>query len=249
LKINIEKTSRRIKPKKTLVSTKETNKIVLCLLLLTTSVGLLAVCNIILIANNNKLASKRTVFVQQFNGATVKAQEMSQDYRSDEVIRYTVANLLPMMWEWDSKIPGTNIKDTGILLGEGAERFKVLTRVYLASYILVPRLRWDILKNIAKEIPTGVYQGHVRSVFEIQYLGKPIRKKDSYEINVIATRTDIDEMGQQKRESRFEKTLTLIAVEPYKSVDAESSPFRKQLETLLQGGLAVTSIKNIPLYD
>ena len=246
---NNQTTTRLIKPKKTLISIKETNKVVFCLFLLTVWCGLMAFCNFFLLVNNNKLAGKRTVFVQKVDGDTIEAREEEAVFRSDEVIRATIANWLPMLWEWDNHIPGSNTTDNGVSVGSGQERFRVPTRVYVASYLLSPRLRWEHLKAISKEIPKEVYQGSVRSVFEIQYIGKPIREKDSYKISVRATRTDINDVGQLKRESRFEKTITLIPVEPYRSVDTEASAFRKQLESLSQGGLIVTSIENLKLEN
>ena len=242
----VNKKSRRIKPNPTLVGTKETNKVVLCLLLLTLIIGLLGICNLILLANNNKLASKRTVFVQEPDGSTQLAQEKDENYRADEVVRSTVANWLPLMWEWDNRIAGSDTVDRGLQIGSGGN-LRVPTKVYMASFLLSPEFRWEHLKKIATEIPQEVYKGSVRSVFEIHYLGKPIRKENTYEIIVMGIRTDIAERGQLKRESRYSKTIVLKPVEPYRTVlkDSEPSAFRKQLAELLKNGLMVTSIRDL----
>ena len=242
-----EKTTRRLKPKKALVSSKETNKIVVCLFLLALWNGLMIISLLILLANNNKLAGKRTVFVQETTGNTIVAQEKNKDYRSEEVIRSTISRWLPMMWEWNSEIPGTQTIDEGMSMGVGRDKVKVPTRVYIGSYLLDPTLRWEYLKAIAEEIPKEFYREKIRSVFEIKYLGKPVREGNSYKIDVIASRTDINQTTQEKRASKFHKTIVLKAVEPYKSVDAETSAFNKQLEILLQGGLTIIEVRNLEL--
>ena len=238
---------RRIKQKKALISSRERNNVVICLFVLTIGVFLMGICNLILLANNNRLAGKKTVFVQQGDGTTIIAKEQDRNYRSDEVIRKSVAKWLTMMWEWNSFIPGTQTRDKGISIGNPKE--KVPTRVYMASYLLEPNLRWEYLKAMMKEIPQEFYTKKVRSVFEIHFIGKPIRKGDTYEVNVIASRTDINESSQVRRSSRYEKTIVLKTIEPYKSVDAETSAFNKQLEDLLQAGISIIEIKDFNPND
>lgn len=239
--------SRRVKPKTTLISTKETNKVVLSLMGLVLIMIASWLCILILLATNNQLANKRTVFVQQPDGTVVQAQEKDENYRADEVIQATIANWLPLMFEWDNRIAGSKTTDRGIQLGSVNDRFVVPTKVYMASFLLAPGLRWELLKAMSTEIPKEVYRGDVTSIFEIHYLGKPIRKENAYEINVMATRTDISQIGQSKRESRYHKTITLIPVEPYRNVLGKDEPsaFRKQLAELKKNGLAISLVREL----
>ncbi len=245
----IKKKSRQIKQRDTLISTNETNKIVVIMLGLLVALLFSLLFNLILLGTNNSLANKRTVFVQQPNGVTVKAEEKDENFRDDAVIRSTISNWLPLMFEWDNRIANSESVDLGLQIDAQGARFKIPTKVYMASFLLDPNLRFEYLKTISKEIPEGVYKGDIRSVLEVRHIGKPIRKGNDYEVNVMAIRTDISTSarGQLSRESKFYKTLTTSPVEPYRNVLGKNEPsaFRFQLAELLKNGVTISAIKDL----
>ena len=227
-----------------LVSVKETNKVVLSLLFLTSGLVLTLLISLVLVVSNYNLAKKEKIYVEQLDGQTRVAQEQDYDYRSDEVLRETVSNWLYLNWEWDSRIPHSDELDPGFRMPDGS---KVPSRVYAASYLLDEGFRPEFLNRMSELIPNAVYSGNLTSNLKIYHLGKPIRleKKDEYQILVVASRTDISSSGEQAQ-TKFNKLLTLKTIEPYRLILGEEEPsaFRKQLNQLLQSGLVIKSINN-----
>jgi len=238
---------KEIKPNKSLIGIKDTNKIVLTLILLTAGLLISLFGNLALITNNSKLAARDKIFVEQEDGTTQTAVEKDALFRSDEVIKETIINWLYLTWEWDSRIGENDRRDRGITIEKRGVKYVVPTRVYTASYLIEDSFRYEFLKAISKIIPKEVYDGRLTSNLIIYHIGDPIRNKDKYEVEVIATRFDISETGGgEKKQAKFNKILELRAIEPYKNVlgDEEPSAFRRHLNELLKNGLIVSSIRN-----
>jgi hypothetical protein len=238
---------KEVKSKTSLINIKEANKVVLALITLAGATVLLGVSNLALVVNNSKLATRDNIFVEQLDGTTRKATEKEPYFRSDEVIRETVSNWLYLTWEWDSSIPGSEETDTGIKIEKGGDKFVVPTKVYSASYLIAEGFREEFLENMSELIPEEFYRGTLSSQLTIYFIGKPVRKGDTYEVEVIATRKDINNNGNgETARAKFNKTLILQPIEPYKNVmgGEEPSPFRKYLTDLLKNGLIITSVHN-----
>ncbi|MBW4532338.1 MAG: hypothetical protein KME09_00190 [Pleurocapsa minor HA4230-MV1] len=237
-----------IKSKTALIGIKETNKVVASLMGLTGALFLSLLVNLLLVGNNHQLATKEKIFVEQQDGSTQTAIEQDSDFRSEDVIRETVSNWLYLTWEWDSRIPGTEARDKGVKIKEeGGDRTEYLvpSRVYTASYLIQTGFRQEFLKKMAKLIPDEVYSGSMTSQFTIYHIGVPIRNKNQYAVNVIGTRVDLTQAGEE-RQARFNKKIVLKTIEPYRNVFGadEPSAFRKHLAHLMKNGLIITSIHN-----
>ncbi len=237
-----------LKSKAGLVGIKETNKVVITLIALTGTLAFSILGNLMLLNNNNQLATREKIFVQQQDGTTQEAVERDSNFRSDEVIKETVTNWLYLTWEWDSRIPGSEENDGGIEIKVGAEKYLVPTRVYTASYLIEEGFRHEFLKAMSELIPKEVYAGRLTSTLTIYHIGNPVKNKNGeYEVEVIATRTDVSETGSgEKAQAKFNKILILKPIEPYKNLLGEDEPsaFRQHLSQLLQNGLIITSIHN-----
>ena len=177
------------------------------------------------------------------------AREEDRNYRSDEVIKTTLSNWLYLTWEWNTAIPSSNLKDSGIEIGKPAERLRVPSKTYLASYLIEEGFRQEFLKKIATIIPNTVYQEQVNNTTSniiIYHLSNPKRIDDNtYSINVIYTRTDL-ENGREQSETKSSQTFLLETIEPHQLVLGKNEPslFRKQLNELLKNGLIISDIKN-----
>lgn len=235
-----------LKSNKTLISIKETNKIVLTLIFLTANLSLSLLAILLLLVNNNKLIQKDKIFVQDSSGAIQAASEKDVNFRSDEVIKKFVTNWLYLTWELDSSIPNTEQQDIGVEIRyKGQNKFKVPSRVYAASFAIEQGFREEFLKKISELVPLEFYNGKFESELLIYNIGNPVRKEDTYQVQVTATRTDKNDSGELGR-YKFNKTIILKPIEPYKLAlgNDEKSHFRKYLNQFLSSGLIINSIHN-----
>lgn len=243
--MNGQKDLIEIKQKKELIGIKETNKVVVSLMGLTAGLVLSLLGNLFLLGNNHQLAVKEKIFVEARDGSTSVAVEQDRNFRSNEVILKTVSNWLYLTWEWDSRIPGSDLKDKGVTIEDEQNDYRVPSKVYTASFLTIEGFRQEFLKEMAELIPEEVYSGGLTSQFFLYHLGVPIRKGDQYEVSVIATRIDLSSTGE-KLQAKFNKKIILKPIEPYSNVLGKNEPsaFRKNLAELMSGGLIITDIEN-----
>ncbi|WP_036486850.1 hypothetical protein [Myxosarcina sp. GI1] len=244
--MNIERiNNKELKAKKSLIAVKDRNKVVLILGILSSSLIVSILLSLFLAFNNFLLANKEKIYVEQIDGTTSTAIEKDRDFRTDEVIIKTVTDWLYLTWEWDTRIPGTESLDTGVAIESNRNNLKVPTKVYLGSYLLEIGFRQEFLKTMSEVIPRSVFSGATTSNLTIYDISQPIIRKNSYQVKVIATRTELTSSGE-KLQTKFNKTIVLEPIEPYRLIleDREPSAFRKQLEQLLKNGLIITNIEN-----
>lgn len=236
-----------LKPNKALISLKDTNKVVLSLLGLTGGLLLSFLTILILLVNNNRLAAKEKIFVETIDGKTQQAIEKDPLFRSSEVIHEFVTNWLYLTYELDSRILNSTEHDVGVEVEYQKEELKIPSKTYTASYAIIDGFREEFLKKFAEFVPKEFYSGEFISVLRIYHISEPIRKKDNtYHVKVMATRIDKASSGE-KAGVKFNKTIVLKPIEPYRQTAGEPSAFRNFLENkLLKSGLLIISIEN---YD
>ncbi len=234
-----------LKPNKALIALKDTNKVVLSLLGLTGGLLLSFLMILILLVNNNRLAAREKIFVETLNGKTQQAVEKDALFRSNEVIHEFVTNWLYLTYELDSRIPNSTEHDGGVEIEYQKEELKIPSKTYTASYAIIDGFREEFLKKFAEFVPNEFYSGEFISVLRIYHISEPIRKKDNtYHVKVMATRIDKASSGE-KGGVKFNKTIVLKPIEPYRQTTDEPSAFRNFLENkLLKSGLLITSIEN-----
>ncbi len=235
-----------LKPNKALIGLKDINKVVLSLLGLTGGLLLSFLIILILLVNNNRLAAREKIFVETLDGKTQQAVEKDSLFRSDKVIHEFVTNWLYLTYELDSRIPNSTEHDVGVEIEyQKKEEFKIPSKTYTASYAIVDGFREEFLKKFAEFVPKEFYSGEFISVLRIYHISEPIRKKDNtYHVKITATRIDKNSSGEEGR-VKFNKTIVLKPIEPYRQTTGEPSAFRNFLENkLLKSGLLITSIEN-----
>ncbi|MDJ0570871.1 MAG: hypothetical protein QNJ53_17750 [Pleurocapsa sp. MO_192.B19] len=235
-----------LKTKSDLVHVKDTNKVVVVFTLLASSIIISSLASLILVFTNHALAQKQRIYVEQPNGLIEAASEQDADYRSNEVIKQTLSNWLYLTWEWDGRISGSEELDRGVNLKNEPNNVKVPSKVYAASYLIEDGFRQEFLKGMSQLVPKSVYQGDLTSNLNIYDISDPVRNKDKYEVQVVATRIDISTSGEEAQ-TKFNKIFVFETIEPYRLVLGESEPsaFRKQLNQLMKNGLIITEIRNI----
>jgi hypothetical protein len=253
LKIKMNKTQQNgssssfeLKDKTDLISVKDTNKVVRIFSLLAGSLLTSSLIVLILVITNYSLSKKEKIYVEQHNGSTQIAEEKDYDYRSTEAIKNTLTNWLYLTWEWDNRIPHSEKFDEGVNLENESSNVRVPSKVYAASYLIENGFRQEFLKGMSELIPKSVYTGSLTSNLIIYRIGDPIRNKNQYEVEVVATRIDISESGEEG-ETEFNKVFTFKTIEPYHLAlsDDEPSAFRKQLNKLLENGLIIQEIRDL----
>ena len=235
-----------LKEKTDLIEVKDTNRVVVVLTILASSLLLFSLSSLLLGISNYHLAKKQKIYVEQPDGLIEVAQSKDFDYRSEQVVKETITNWLYLTWEWDNRIPNSQEKDPGVTLAHEANYVKVPAKVYTASYLMDEGFRQEFLKRMSELIPQSVYRGALTSNLTIYHLGQPLRNGNQYEIQVIATRTDLSNNGE-KAQTKFNKIFVLETIEPYHLLLGKDEPsaFRKQLEQLLKNGLIIKEIRNL----
>lgn len=240
---------RELKEQKSLVEAKDGNKIIVVFFILTISLLLSIIANIGLVYLSLHLGTREKIFVTR-QGKVEIAEEKDPDFRSDKLIEETVSNWLYLSYEWDSSIPGTTAEDPGIqLIGNDKQYFKIPTKTYAASYLLEIGLRNKYLEKLSVSIPSSFYQGKIKSILKIYFIGNIERIDENlYKVDVIMTRTDLEE-NVEILETQISQTIYLQATKPYRLVMGKDEPsaFRRQLNELLKSGLIIYKIspKNI----
>lgn len=233
-----------LEEQKSLVKTKDSNKIIIIFFLLATSLLISALANIGLVYLSLNLGTREKIFVTR-KGKIEIAQEKDPHFREDKLIEQTVSNWLYLTHEWDSSVSGSLAKDPGMqFVGENNRYFKVPTKTYVASYLLEIGFRKQFLEKISKSIPSSFYHGKVESNLNIYFIGNTERLDDNlYKVDAIFTRTDLKE-GIEIQETKVSQTIYLQATRPYSLMlkDKDPSIFRKQLNQLLKNGLIIYKV-------
>ena len=221
-------------------------KVVLSLIILAGCFVFLVLLTAWIAFTNRALAVRGKTYVQLDNGSTVLSQEKDENFRSDEVIRETVARWLQLTFEWDNNIPGTNATDQGHKINST----KVTSRAYFASFLLADSsqggFRNEFLEKLGELTPNGVFEGNVKSIVRIYDISEPRQiAPGEWEVDLVSTRY----IQGQEEEIKFNRTFTLQAVEPASLVLGEEEPsaYRRQIYSLWHSGLMITNI--VPIKE
>lgn len=233
-----------LKEKKSLIESKDSNKIIIVFFLLSTSLVISILANIGLVYLSLILGTREKVYVSR-KGEIEIAQEKDPNFRDDKLIEETVSNWLYLTHEWDSSVPGSSAKDPGVqLLGRNNKYFRIPTKSYVASHLLEVGFREKFLETLSESIPSGFFNGKTESNLNLYFIGNTERIDDYlYKVDVIFTRTDL-ENNIEISETQVNQTIYLQATKPYRLVlkDKDPSVFRKQLEQILKNGLIIYKI-------
>ena len=233
-----------LKEQKSLVESKDSNKVIIIFFLLATSLLISILGNIGLVYLSLNLGTREKIFVTR-KGEVEIAQEKDPNFRDNKLIEETVSNWLYLTHEWDSSVPGTSAKDPGVqLIANDNKYFKVPTKAYVASYLLEIGFRKQYLEELSKSVPTGFYSGKTESNLKLYFIGNTERIDDYlYKVDVIFTRTDL-ENNVELEETQVNQTIYLQATKPYSLIlkDEDPSIFRKQLNQLLKNGLIIYKV-------
>lgn len=244
ISLNKNSTEKELNKQESLIETKDSNKVIIIFFFLTICLLISAITNLGFIYLSLHLGTREKIFVTR-QGEVEIAQEKDPNFRSDRVIEETVSNWLYLTHEWDSSIPNSAVKDPGVQLkAENNKYFRVLTRIYTASYLLEVGFRKQFLAKISQQIPSSFYQGKISSDLKIYHIGNTERIDDYlYRVRVIMTRTEKSDTAEIQ-ETQLNQIVYLQATKPYRLVlgDREPSAFRKQLNQLLKNGLIIYKI-------
>ncbi|BAZ47130.1 hypothetical protein NIES4102_41760 (plasmid) [Chondrocystis sp. NIES-4102] len=233
-----------LEEKTDLIESKDGNKIILIFFILGISLFVSILGNLALIYLSVNLGTREKIFVTR-KGEIEIAQEKDPNFRDEKLIEETVSNWLYLTHEWDSSVPGSSVKDSGVqLVSSNNKYFKVPTKVYLASYLLEIGFRKQYLEELSKSIPSTFYSGKVESNFKLYFIGNTERIDDYlYKTDVIFTRTDVEE-NVEIAETQINQTIYLQATKPYRLMLGKEDPsiYRKQLNQLLKNGLIIYKV-------
>lgn len=200
--------------------------------------------NLFLLFNNRALAQRESIYVQQTDGTTVKADEFDVNYREADVIKNTAVRWMQMSFEWDNQIPGSNAEDPGYAI-EGTTQ-SVPTEVYLASYLMDTGFRQEFLSLMGQDlISPGVLQGSDKSSVRFFAVSDPRQVGEGlWEVDIVATRIERDRR-QETAEVPMNRTITLKAIPPIEPLfdDLEPQAWRQKMYDLLSNGLIITKVE------
>jgi hypothetical protein len=203
--------------------------------------------NLILLLNNRALTQRGSVYVQQPDGFTEKAQEFDELHRQNETLKRTVATWIQLTFEWDNRIPNSNAVDEGMELAG----VTVPTKAYLASIVMEDGFRREFLRTLGRDVvPVDVYTGSRRSLVRFYSISTPRQIADGrWEVDVVSTRIELLN-GVEEREVDFNRTFTLQAIPPIEpALEDEPDAFRREAYALLNNGLLITEIRPLDIND
>jgi len=216
------------------------NLLALCFVGLTIFVALLTLGFLINTFSLRALSMRKTTFVQLQDGTAARIVEEDGLYRSDETIKKFVSNWVQLTFSWDGKIPGTNDPDSGIKV---KGRSKIPTTAWMASLMMESQFGKASLVELAKLVPSSVFEGKTRSTAYISLISKPRQiQKGVWEVDVIATRVLLDQNAGESREP-FNRTITVKAVEiPISPLGESANSVEKTVYSLRAAGLEIARI-------
>lgn len=228
------------------------NKIFYCLLAIAIAVPILSLTLGISVWLNFKSKSKIYI-VEPDNSIALAAPDYDNAHRAHDAIAHVGISWLKLSYEFDlnstknNKVPCvTKVKVLGIILP---------CKTYDASFLLSPKIRLPVLAAISTTIPDEVYKPNgIFSVVKVYFTSHPRKKsKDTYEIDLIASRIDFKEVikssGLIERteisSENLNSTLTLKSTPPNLLVlkELEKVTYRKKIHSLLSSGLVITNIE------
>lgn len=203
--------------------------------------------NLILLLNNRSLVQRGSVYVQQPDGFTEIAKEFEELHRQNATLKRTVATWIQLTFEWDNRIPDSDMTDEGMEFAGTT----VPTKVYLASIVMEDGFRREFLRALGEDVvPVDVYTGNRRSLVRFYSISTPRKIADGrWEVDVVSTRIELVN-GVEEREVDFNRTFTLQAIPPVQpALDDEPDAFRREAYALLNNGLLITEIRPLDVND
>jgi hypothetical protein len=193
----------------------------------------------------NRIATKKTTFVQLVNGSSLVISEQDYLYRHPEVIKNTVRQWANLTFNWDGIIPGTKELDKGKDIGKGK---RITTNAYIGSFLIQSGqkgFRQAALTALAEITPSRVFGGQVRSKIIISYLSVPRQiKMGEWEVDIVATRVLVNLSGGADEEITFNRTFRLQAVDIPSQPANDNSPLERQLYEIRSAGLEINKISD-----
>lgn len=202
---------------------------------------------LVLAINNRALSHRERVYVQLNDGTTTLAQEYGELHRDPKLIQDTVVTWMQLTFEWDVRIPDSDVLDEGIQIGEN-KRNRVTTKAYLGGYLIEDGFRQQFLQELAASIiPRDVFSDKRRSVLVFYSVSAPRQiAPGRWEVDVTSTRKE-STANQVIREVELNRTITVQAIDqPLPTFDEEEPLlWRKKVYELLMNRLVITDI--VPL--
>jgi hypothetical protein len=153
--LNKNLNDRELKDESSLITTKDSNKVIIVFFILAISLLISGIINLGFIYLSLKLTTQDKIFVTN-KGQIEIAEEKDPDFRTDRVIEETISNWLYLTHEWDYPSSNNAASDPGVQLqGEDNHYFKVPSKVYAASYLLEIGFREKFLEELSKSIPAS----------------------------------------------------------------------------------------------
>jgi hypothetical protein len=185
--------------------------------------------------------NSKSVLVEMADGKTIQAEPQSSTYRSFSVIRNHVSIILPMLMRISSKLPvelGGGI-DQGMQV-QGVDA-KIPSAIALASWNLTEDGRLDILNEIVRQFPVGLWQGE-QKLLRIYDLSEPVKTETGYLVYMTASIYYANANNQPRYASTFNREIHLIPVLPFKAA-LKPSPVEKLVNGLNADGLMISHLK------
>lgn len=167
--------------------------------LITVGVGILSLVNIAatgMFGVANLASGSSSNFVQLNSGETVEVKKVNSQHREPENIItfvdkiytgfYTSSGYMPVV---DARDINNPVKDPGVEIN-GAEGKRVATGTWEASLAFEPKLRQELLVEIAKVTPQSIFEQKKSIVFLPSYIGQPIPVADKpghWTVNLVST--------------------------------------------------------------
>jgi hypothetical protein len=185
--------------------------------------------------------NSKSVLVELADGNTIQAEPQASNHRSPAVIRKHVSIILPMLMRISNKLPvelGGGI-DQGMQV-QGVDA-KIPSAIALVSWNLTEDGRLDILNQIVRQFPPGLWQGE-QKLLRIYDLSEPVKTETGYMVYMTASIYYANASGQPRYASTFNREIHLIPVLPFKAA-LKPSPVEKLVNGLNADGLMISYLK------
>lgn len=118
--------------------------------------------------------------IQLNTGETIKVVGAASNYRRPEVVRNFVSDIAVLLFNWSSTVKikqsdgGVKTEsDIGVVVDPNAEKFRVPTPAWEASFALSESFRTEFLKGIAQLVPDSVWEGKTNTFLKVRYVSSP----------------------------------------------------------------------------
>lgn len=187
-----------------------------------------------------------TTLVQLNDGTTVSAETVAKNYRSPETISLFVEEIYTALYTTSGYLTATQIgqelqPDPGVLI---ANERRVATASWSASFGLEPRLREEILQELAEIIPQSAFARGKSLILIPNHIGTPVadpERQGYWSVNFVSTLVAFENEKSLGKAIPNNKKIYLRAVSPPKYKG--TSDTEKTIAEVRKAGLEIYDVQ------